>query len=113
MRYSPWASFSVSQSTAGPGTVWSVAVLYTTAGDNSNIIRTFPRKIRKYRVIFNKGWAASSVLVQLRRYERFCSRLDTQWIKELQYSNQQLCVPRTAYCVLRQSGPSFLYRVCL
>jgi hypothetical protein len=109
MHDSPWASVSVSQPTAFPGTVWSDAVLYTTAGDNNNIIQTFPRKIRKYGFLFKEGRTASPVLMQLCRYERFHCRLDTQCIEELQYSSQPLCVPRTAYCVLRQSGPSFLY----
>lgn len=97
MHNSPWASVSVSQSTAHPGTVWSDAVLYTADGDNKNIIQTFPRKIRKYRVLFKEGRAASSVLMQLCKYERFRCRLHTQWVTDLQ---QQTTV-RTAYRVPR------------
>jgi len=61
--------------------------------DSNNIIQTFPRKIRKYRVRFNEGRAVSSVFMQLFGYERFRCRMDTQWMKDLQYS--------CAYRVLR------------
>jgi len=61
--------------------------------DNNNVIQKFPRKIGKYRALFNEGRAASSVFMQLFRYERFRCRMNTQWMKDLQYS--------CAYRVLR------------
>ena len=112
MHDSPWASVSVSQPTTDPGTVWSDAVLYTTSGDNNNIIQTFPREIRKYRVLFKRGGQLPQFLCSCASRNGSAVGWTLSGLRS--FSTAVNCcayrVPRTAYC---DSQVRHLYTVCL